>query len=77
MINDASNLCTMIDEPFWLMELLQQSMCTRSSCCSKKCTVICLTFPKDHLIKERAEADDEDVVVIMVAEGAEEEDKMK
>eukprot|EP00957_Ditylum_brightwellii_P185319 14110952-Ditylum_brightwellii.AAC.1 len=32
-----------------------------------------LDFPKDYLIKERAEAEDEDVVMIMAAEGVEEE----
>eukprot|EP00957_Ditylum_brightwellii_P012506 945204-Ditylum_brightwellii.AAC.1 len=32
-----------------------------------------LDFPKDHLIKERAETEDKDAVVIMAAEGVEEE----
>eukprot|EP00957_Ditylum_brightwellii_P102325 7800056-Ditylum_brightwellii.AAC.1 len=31
-----------------------------------------LHFPKDHLIKERADAEDEDAVFIMVVKGAEE-----
>eukprot|EP00957_Ditylum_brightwellii_P027553 2082601-Ditylum_brightwellii.AAC.1 len=32
-----------------------------------------LNFPKDHLIKDRAEAEDKNAVVIMAAEGFEEE----
>eukprot|EP00957_Ditylum_brightwellii_P203041 15332999-Ditylum_brightwellii.AAC.1 len=32
-----------------------------------------LNFPKDHLRKERAEAEDKDMVVIMAEEGVEEE----